>query len=89
MNREEIFEKLKAILTGDDFVVLRESVKNIDENSSLINDLALDSLQVLNLVVLIENKFGFSCDEEELNLDLFDRVSELIDFIQSKQEKVC
>lgn len=89
MNRKEVFEKLMEILTGDDFVVLSESLKNINEDSSLINDLALDSLQVLNLVVLIEKKFGFSCDEEELNLDLFDRVSELIDFIQSKQKKVC
>ena len=46
--------------------------------------MALDSLQILNLVVLIENKFGFECDEEELNLDLFNRMSELIDFIISK-----
>ena len=84
MSREEILNTIKGILTGDEFVILDDVAADITEETSLINDMALDSLQILNLVVLIENKFGFECDEEELNLDLFNRMSELIDFIISK-----
>ena len=41
-------------------------------------------LQILNLIVLIENRFNFECNESELNLDMFDKVGELINFIESK-----
>lgn len=84
MKREDILSLIKGILKGDDFVILDTVVEDINEDTSLINDMVLDSLQVLNLIVLIENQFGFSCDEEELSLDLFDNMSELVDFIESK-----
>lgn len=72
------------ILQSDDFVILEDSVKVVDEKTSLIDDLALDSLQILNLIVLIEDKFDILCDEEELSLDMFNDVAELITFIQKK-----
>lgn len=84
MKRAEILDVIKEIFLGDDFVVLKDAVKEIDEGTSLISDLALDSLQILNFIVLLERKFNFSCEEDELNLDLFDNVSTLIDFIVEK-----
>ncbi len=85
MKRAEILNVIKEIFLGDDFVVLKDAVKEIDEGTSLISDLALDSLQILNFIVLLERRFNFSCEEDELNLDLFDNVSTLIDFINEKQ----
>lgn len=87
MNRTEIINVIKEIFLGDDFVILKDVVKEIDEGTSLISDLALDSLQILNFIVLLERRFNFSCEEDELNLDLFDNVSTLIDFIVEKSEK--
>ncbi len=87
MNRTEILNVIKEIFLGDDFVILKDVVKGIDEGTSLISDLALDSLQILNFIVLLERKFNFSCEEDELNLDLFDNVSTLIDFIVEKLDK--
>ena len=84
MERAEILDVIKEIFLGDDFVVLKDAVREIDEGTSLISDLALDSLQILNFIVLLERKFNFSCEENELNLDLFDNVSTLIDFIIEK-----
>ncbi len=84
MSREEILNMIKEILTGDEFVILKDVAMKITEETSLLSDMALDSLQILNLIVLLEDKFGFVCDEEELNLDLFNCMSELIDFIVRK-----
>ena len=84
MSREEILNMIKEILTGDEFVILKDVAMKITEETSLLSDMALDSLQILNLIVLLEDKFGFVCDEEELNLDLFNWMSELIDFIVRK-----
>lgn len=85
MSRNDVLNEIKEILLGDEFTVVKEVAENITENTSIINDMAFDSLQVLNLIVLIEGKFGFVCDEEELNLDLFNNISQLIDFIMKKQ----
>ena len=84
MSREEILNMIKEILTGDEFVILKDVAMKITEETSLLSDMALDSLQILNLIVLLEDKFGFVCYEEELNLDLFNCMSELIDFIVRK-----
>jgi len=84
MTREEILEQLKTLLIKDEYVVLKEQIAELSETTSLLDDLALDSLQILNLIVLIEESFGFVSESEELNLDMFDNVSLLIDFIHRK-----
>lgn len=84
MEREDILLKLKEILSGDEGLVLEEVISDMTEETSLIEDFVMDSLQILNFIVLIENKFNFVCSENELNLDMFDRVGDLIDFIIRK-----
>lgn len=84
MTRTEILEKIKGILLADDFVGIKEGIEDITEETSLLDDLALDSLQILNLVVLLEEKFNFICEEEELNLDMFDDMHHLVSFIEKK-----
>ncbi|MHB8065087.1 MAG: acyl carrier protein [Ruminiclostridium sp.] len=84
MNREEVLEITKEILLGEEGLVLAESISDMSEETSLINDLVMDSLQILNLIVLIEDRFNFVCNEDELNLDMFDQIGELINFIESK-----
>lgn len=84
MNRTEVVDIIKEILLGEEGLVLAESVADISEETSLINDLVMDSLQILNLIVLIENRFNFTCNEDELNLDMFDKIGELINFIERK-----
>jgi len=75
---------------ADEYLVLKDQVSELSEESSLIDDLIFDSLQILNLIVLIEEEFGFVSEAEELELDMFDKISMLIDFIQQKiAEKNC
>ena len=86
MNRNSIIEKLKDILKDNQFLALKSLIDTIDDETSLINDLALDSIQILELLVSIEEKFNFSCNSSELNLDIFDRFGSLVDFIENKLE---
>lgn len=88
MSRKQILEELKKILMSDEYLVLKDRLDDLSEQISLVDDFAFDSLQILNFVVLIEQKFGFTSESEELNLDMFNDMSMLIDFIQSKQSAV-
>lgn len=44
MNREEVLEIIKEILLGEEGLVLAESISDMSEETSLINDLVMDSL---------------------------------------------
>ena len=67
------------------------SIGNVDEDinhdTSLINDLALDSIQILELIIEIEKEFKISCDAEELDLSLFDSIDETVKFIIQKMDE--
>jgi acyl carrier protein len=84
MEREMILQSLKDILMDDEYIVLKDMIPKLTEQTSLIDDLAFDSLQIMNFIVQIEKKFEFVCEDDELKLDMFENVSMLIDFIQNK-----
>ena len=89
MERTQIADRLKELLKDNQFMSLRNYVDLINEESSLINDLALDSIQILELVVKIENEFSFTCEPTELNVDMFNRFGDLITFVQNKLQNKC
>lgn len=76
--------RIKDILKGEQFFAIREEIDMITGETSLINDLALDSIQILELIVGLEQEFAFICEPHELNLDIFDRFDTLIEFVQRK-----
>jgi len=84
MEKEIIMERLKNLLKSSQFMSLKNYVDNIDGNTSLINDMALDSIQILELIVVIESDFSIVCEPDELNLDMFDKVDSLVSFIHKK-----
>ena len=82
MNKPKIREEILNILASKDFMSLQVDVKAINDDTSLINDIALDSIQILELIVAIENKFKFGINTEEISLDIFDRFSDLIAYVE-------
>lgn len=56
MNNEEIIEKIRTTL-AEEFEV---DIETIQPNANLIETLELDSLDFVDLVVLIEQNFGFT-----------------------------
>jgi acyl carrier protein len=84
MERQEIETRIKKVLRDNKFLALREMIDSITAETSLVSDLSLDSIQILELTVGIEKEFGFACGPDELNLDMFDRFASLVDFVAGK-----
>ena len=87
MHKQEIKQKILDILASKDTMSLQVDVSDIRDDTSLINDMALDSMQILELIVFLEEAFKFSIDTENLNIDTFDRFSDLVDFIDTNIKK--
>jgi len=62
MERKEIIEKVNHFLIED--IELEEDV--IKPEAHLVNDLAIDSLDIVDIIVLIEDNFGIKIKGEEL-----------------------
>lgn len=87
MNKQQIRKEILDIITSKDYMSLQIDVKEIHDDTSLINDVALDSIQILELVAAMENRFKFSINTQELSIDIFDRFSDLIDYVDANNNR--
>ena len=74
-----MLEKLTEIIsgyTGNDSIVLNESM-------SIVKDLDMNSLDLVNLVVLIEDAFDIEIEDEIIKE--LKTIEDVISFIESKQ----
>jgi acyl carrier protein len=78
MNRQEIFEKVKKILIEK----LSVNETDIKEDSSLVDDLGVDSLDLVELLMKFEEEFKVEISEEESQKIL--TVKDIVDFIEEK-----
>lgn len=62
MDRREIEEKVKAFLIED----LEIEEEKIVDDASLKEDLGIDSLDFVDIVVIVERNFGFKIKPEEM-----------------------
>ena len=74
-----MFEKIKAI------VVEQLGVKEdkVVPEASIIEDLGADSLDVVELVMALEEKFGIEIADEDA--EKIHTIQDIIDYIESKQ----
>lgn len=79
MPREEIKAKLKDIFSS---VRTKKIDIEINEDSELAEDLYLDSLEQVEMLFEIENKFSISISDDEARE--FKKVKDIIDIIQVK-----
>jgi len=70
MNKEEIIEKLKPIVKP--FVKDEEAFQNINEKTHFINDLNINSANLVDVVLDVEEAFDIEIDNESMEkmLDL-------------------
>jgi acyl carrier protein len=62
MNRAEIVEIVNNFLIED----LEAEPENITEEASLKDDIGIDSLDFVDIVVIVERNFGFKINPEEM-----------------------
>ncbi len=78
MTREEIEEKVREFLI-DDLEIDEEKIK---PEALLKDDLGIDSLDFVDIVVIVEKKFGFKIKPEEMAT--VKTLSQFCDYIESK-----
>lgn len=78
MERKEIEKKVKAFLIED----LEIEEENIAPEAKLKDDLGIDSLDFVDIVVIVEKNFGFKIKPEEMQGIV--TLSQFCDYIESK-----
>lgn len=78
MTRTEIEEKVKAFLIDD----LEIEEENIYPDSRLKEDMGIDSLDYVDIVVIVEKNFGFKINPQEMTT--VKTLSQFYDYIESK-----
>lgn len=78
MDRKEIEDKVREFLIED--LEVEEDV--IAPEAKLKDDLGIDSLDFVDIVVIVERKFGFKIKPEEMAG--VDTLSRFCDYIESK-----
>ena len=60
----------------------------LNQNTTLSEDLAFDSMSYIQLVVNIETEFGFEFEDDELDLNKLNHISNINDIINSHLSKL-
>lgn len=80
---ETIRLRIKEIIANE--LDVNITVDKIDDNASLYDDgLGLDSIAIINFIVLLEKRFDISFDDSEISARVFHNIGSLTDFIASK-----
>ena len=78
MTRQEIEEKVKAFLLED----LEIDEEKVFDDAKLKDDMGIDSLDFVDIVVIVEKNFGFKIKPEEMQGVI--TLSQFCDYIESK-----
>ena len=79
MEREEIVRKIKEFMIED----LEIDEEKITDNALLKEDIGIDSLDFIDIVVIVEKKFGFKIKPEEMK-----PVKTFVQFVDYIEKKI-
>lgn len=79
---QEIIATLSTKIAAE---ILKQPNRTIQADEALISSGLIDSFSLVDLSLLIEDEFGVTIDDTELNTDSFDNLEQLAALIQSKQ----
>jgi acyl carrier protein len=87
MQRTKLFNEFKTILSehvpGEDSFAMQ----NINEHTNLVDDLGIESLDVVNIVIDMEDHFKIEIDNDSIKK--MSTVGNCLDLIQEKLCAIC
>ncbi|MBQ6480805.1 MAG: hypothetical protein IJI45_06780 [Anaerolineaceae bacterium] len=79
---EDIIDLLSEKITKN---LLKDSKMKLDPSEPLISTGLLDSFNLVDLALIVEEEFGVRIEDFELNADTFDTIEELAQIIVERQ----
>jgi acyl carrier protein len=80
----DISDHVRNILR--DVLSLGSRADRLDGNSALLGALPeLDSMAVVNVIAALEDQFGFTVEDDEINGATFATLGSLVEFVSTKQ----
>ena len=65
--------------------ILKQPKRALRENEALISSGLIDSFNLVDLALFVEDQFGVRIDDSELNAATFDTLAQLADLIHKRQ----
>lgn len=81
MDRKNILDSIKSILKKSDYYFLQDVVDGITEKTEICEDLSMDSIQIMEFIVDIENFFSIRFDFSEIDANNIRTIEEIINMI--------
>lgn len=79
---DEIKGKLSQYIAKN---ILKKPSRIIREDESLISSGMIDSFHLIDLAIYIEDTFGVTIDDAELNAETFDTLQQLVEIIDHRK----
>lgn len=81
-----MIEKLKELIC--EAFEKTELIDHLTEKTNVIEDLGVDSIQLINLMLKIEEEFDIEIDFDNFDISHFDSIGSLSSFVSRMQEAV-
>ena len=75
MNKNEVFEKVKAVILNE----LDVDAEKVTLQAKLKDDLGADSIDAVQIIMALEDEFEIKLEDD--NLDKISTVEDIVDFI--------
>lgn len=80
---DELKKEIITVLNLEDI-----TPEDIDENASLFGEgLGLDSIDALELIVMLEKNYGIKLDDPSKGKDIFKSIAVMADFVSKNRKK--
>ncbi len=84
--KTEIIEKLTDYLKNE---VLQQPDREIKADEALISSGLIDSFSLVDVALFVEDNFGVTIDDTELNAETFDTLDALADLVIAARKIEC
>ncbi len=84
MSEDQIRQQIKEMIVERLFLDVDPAQIGDDEN--LMESYDIDSVNLFEIAVGLEEEFGISLEDEDFSIDLFATVDNLAQFVEQKQE---
>ena len=79
---DEIVANLSQMIAAK---ILKRPNRSIKPDEALISSGLIDSFNLVDVALLVEDAYGVRIDDSELNADTFDTLDQLAELIRSRQ----